>query len=134
MTPKSRSDSTTAPSETTGNVPLGAIEDPETSTAARRSFIRASSCLVRSFFDAVSLCNSVLPGCAVHRLPLARRRLGAETVPVASDIIRQQTRVALILLGHKFEDGLAPFCATRGLELLLPVSVKLIPSGEMNSG
>jgi hypothetical protein len=55
-------------------------------------------------------------------------------VPVASDIIRQQTRVALILLGHKFEDGLALFCAARGLEFLPPVRVQLIPSGEMNSG
>ena len=55
-------------------------------------------------------------------------------VPVASDIIRQQTRIALILLGHKFENGLAPFCAARVLEFLLPVSAQLIPSGEMNSG
>jgi hypothetical protein len=55
-------------------------------------------------------------------------------VPVASDIIRQQTRVALILLGHKFENDLAPFCAACGLEFLLPARIKPIPSGKMNGG
>ena len=55
-------------------------------------------------------------------------------VPVARDIIRQQTRVTLILLRYKLEDGLALFCAPRGLEFFLPARVQLIPLGEMNGG
>jgi len=55
-------------------------------------------------------------------------------VPVASDIIRQQTSVALILLGHKFENRVALFCAARCLEFLLPADIQLMPSGEMNGG
>ena len=49
----------------------------------------------------------------MHLLLLPRRWLGAEMMPVASDIIRQHIRIALILLGHKFKDDLALSFAAR---------------------
>ena len=69
----------------------------------------------------------------MHRLPLPRRWLRAEMVPVASYIICQQTGVALILFGHKFENGLALLCAARSREFLLPLSVQLIPPRNVNA-